>query len=113
MQTAAGSGSGRKEVRQMEKAMQKGQMGDLPLEELNQKEQELSQRLLRLEAMEKEIREKEKKLKETEKAKKQILLRLSPSLWNEIAKWADEDFRSINGQIEYLLSDCVRQRKKG
>ena len=97
----------------MEKAMQKGQMGDLPLEELDQKEQELSQRLLRLEAMEKEIREKEKKLKETEKAKKQILLRLSPSLWNEIAKWADEDFRSINGQIEYLLSDCVRQRKKG
>ena len=53
MQTAAGSGSGRKEVRKMEKAMQKGQMGDLPLEELNQKEQELSQRLLRLEAMEK------------------------------------------------------------
>ena len=93
--------------------MQKGQMGDLPLEELDQKEQELSQRLLRLEAMEKEIREKEKKLKETEKAKKQILLRLSPSLWNEIAQWADEDFRSINGQIEYLLSDCVRQRKKG
>lgn len=113
MQTAAGSGSGRKEVRKMEKAMQKGQMGDLSLEELDQKEQELSQRLLRLEAMEKEIREKEKKLKETEKAKKQILLRLSPSLWNEIAKWADEDFRSINGQIEYLLSDCVRQRKKG
>ncbi len=113
MQTAAGSGFGRKEVRKMEKAMQKGQMGDLSLEELDQKEQELSQRLLRLEAMEKEIREKEKKLKETEKAKKQILLRLSPSLWNEIAKWADEDFRSINGQIEYLLSDCVRQRKKG
>ena len=113
MQTAAGSGFGRKEGRKMEKAMQKGQMGDLPLEELDQKEQELSQRLLRLEAMEKEIREKEKKLKETEKAKKQILLRLSPSLWNEIAKWADEDFRSINGQIEYLLSDCVRQRKKG
>ena len=113
MQTAAGSGFGRKEVIKMEKAMQKGQMGDLPLEELDQKEQELSQRLLRLEAMEKEIREKEKKLKETEKAKKQILLRLSPSLWNEIAKWADEDFRSINGQIEYLLSDCVRQRKKG
>ena len=65
MQTAAGSGFGRKEVRKMEKAMQKGQMGDLPLEELDQKEQELSQRLLRLEAMEKEIREKEKKLKET------------------------------------------------
>lgn len=84
----------------------------LSLEELEQREQELSGRLQRLKAMEEEIRNKEKKLKETEKAKKQILLRLSPSLWNEIAKWAEEDFRSINGQIEYLLSDCVRQRKK-
>ena len=84
----------------------------LSLEELEQREQELSGRLQRLKAMEEEIRNKEKKLKETEKAKKQILLRLSPSLWNEIARWAEEDFRSINGQIEYLLSDCVRQRKK-
>lgn len=30
----------------------------------------------------------------------------------EIAKWADDDFRSINGQIEYLLSEAVRKRKK-
>lgn len=85
---------------------------NLSLEELEKKEQELSGRLQRLKAMEEEIRNKEKKLKETEKAKKQILLRLSPSLWNEIAKWAEEDFRSINGQIEYLLSDCVCKRKK-
>lgn len=84
----------------------------LSLDELEQREQELFERLQRLKAMEEEIRDKEKKLKETEKAKKQILLRLSPSLWNEIARWAEEDFRSINGQIEYLLSDCVRQRKK-
>lgn len=84
----------------------------LSLEELEQREQKLSGRLQRLKAMEEEIRDKEKKLKETEKVKKQILLRLSPSLWNEIARWAEEDFRSINGQIEYLLSDCVRQRKK-
>lgn len=47
-----------------------------------------------------------------EKAKKQILLRLSPSLWNELASWSEEDFRSINGQIEFLLADCVRKRKK-
>lgn len=45
--------------------------------------------------------------------KKQILLRLSSSLWQEIASWAEDDFRSINGQIEYLLTECVRQRKKG
>lgn len=92
--------------------MKEDRKESLSLEELEQREQELSGRLWRLKAMEEELRDKEKKLKETEKAKKQILLRLSPSLWNEIARWAEEDFRSINGQIEYLLSDCVRQRKK-
>ena len=44
-----------------------------------------------------------------EKAKKQLLLRLSPTLWQELASWAEDDFRSINGQIEYLLTDAVRQ----
>lgn len=46
-----------------------------------------------------------------DKAKKQVLLRLSSSLWEELARWADDDFRSINGQIEYLLTDCVRKRR--
>ncbi|MEI8199081.1 MAG: Arc family DNA-binding protein [Eubacteriales bacterium] len=45
--------------------------------------------------------------------KKQLLLRLSPSLWQDLAAWAEDDFRSINGQIEYLLSESVMQRKKG
>ena len=44
--------------------------------------------------------------------KKQIPLRLSPKLYEALAAWAEEDFRSVNGQIEYLLSECVRQRKK-
>jgi len=44
--------------------------------------------------------------------KKQIPLRLSKKLYEQIAAWAEDDFRSINGQIEYLLSECVRQRKK-
>ena len=44
--------------------------------------------------------------------KKQIPLRLSEKLYNDIAAWASDDFRSVNGQIEYLLSECVRQRKK-
>ncbi|MBP5489271.1 MAG: PTS ascorbate transporter subunit IIC [Lachnospiraceae bacterium] len=44
--------------------------------------------------------------------KKQIPLRLSESLYNAIAAWAEDDFRSVNGQIEYLLTECVRQRKK-
>lgn len=44
--------------------------------------------------------------------KKQIPLRLSASLYNDLAAWAEDEFRSVNGQIEYLLTDCVRQRKK-
>ena len=47
-----------------------------------------------------------------EKKQKQVLLRLSPTLWNELASWAEDDFRSINGQIEYLLTECVKKRKK-
>lgn len=47
-----------------------------------------------------------------EKAKKQVPLRLSASLWNDLAQWAEDDFRSINGQIEYLLTECVKYRKK-
>ena len=44
--------------------------------------------------------------------KKQIPLRLSEKLYADISAWAEDDFRSVNGQIEYLLSECVRQRKK-
>lgn len=49
---------------------------------------------------------------ETEIGKKQVPLRLSPKLYAAIAAWAEDDFRSVNGQIEYLLTECVRQRKK-
>lgn len=44
--------------------------------------------------------------------KKQVPLRLSAKLYDAIASWAEDDFRSVNGQIEYLLTECVRQRKK-
>ena len=47
-----------------------------------------------------------------EKDKKQLVLRLSPTLWEEISRWADDDFRSINGQIEYLLTEAVKKRRK-
>jgi hypothetical protein len=46
-----------------------------------------------------------------EKEKKQVPLRLSPPLWAEIARWAEDDFRSVNGQIEYILSEAVKKRK--
>nr|WP_308506524.1 hypothetical protein [uncultured Agathobaculum sp.] len=47
-----------------------------------------------------------------EKAKKQVPLRLSASLYDELARWAEDEFRSVNGQIEYLLTEAVRRRRK-
>lgn len=84
-------------------------------EDLNAKEAHLEERLKKITELETEIKKREKaiKEKEKEKAKKQVLLRLSPSLWDDIAAWAEEDFRSINGQIEYLLTESVRNHKKG
>lgn len=43
--------------------------------------------------------------------KKQVPLRLSPSLYAALVRWAEEDFRSLNAQIEYLLSECVKERR--
>ena len=45
-------------------------------------------------------------------AKKQVPLRLSNELYQELVKWAESDFRSVNGQIEYLLTECVKQHNK-
>lgn len=45
--------------------------------------------------------------------KKQIPLRVSESLYTELERWASDEFRSVNGQIEYLLTECVNYRKKG
>lgn len=50
-------------------------------------------------------------LEKRNKEKKQIPLRLSPSLYAELMQWAEADFRSLNGQIEYLLTECIRHRK--
>jgi hypothetical protein len=59
-----------------------------------------------------DISENEKTPNNKESSKKQILLRLAPNLWNQIASWAEDDFRSINGQIEYLLSEAVKARSR-
>ena len=82
-------------------------------EQLSRKEEQLAARLARITDMEAQVLKREKALKEKEKAKKQVLLRLAPSLWDEIAAWAEDDFRSINSQIEYLLTEAVRERRKG
>ena len=81
-------------------------------EELRLKEEQLAARMERLEQLEAQIIKKEKAAKEKEKAKKQVLLRLAPSLWDEIAAWAEDDFRSINAQIEFMLTEAVKNRKK-
>jgi hypothetical protein len=44
--------------------------------------------------------------------KKQLPLRLSGKLYAEIAAWAEDEVRSVNGQIEYLLTECVKMRKR-
>ena len=44
--------------------------------------------------------------------KKQVPLRLNEQLYNALAEWAEDDFRSVNVQIEYMLTECVKQRKK-
>jgi hypothetical protein len=47
-----------------------------------------------------------------EEEKKSLVLRLSKSLWKDMVQWAQEDFRSLNGQIEFLLTEAVNKRKK-
>lgn len=49
---------------------------------------------------------------EKKETKKQVPLRLSATLYNELMRWAEDDFRSVNGQIEYLLTECIKWRKK-
>ena len=44
--------------------------------------------------------------------KKTVLLRLNPKAWEEINRWAEEEFRSVNGQIEYILDEALRKRRK-
>lgn len=74
------------------------------------REEQLQDRLARIKALEDEVLAREAALKQREGAKKQVLLRLSPTLWQQIASWAEDDFRSINSQIEFILSEAVRQR---
>jgi hypothetical protein len=40
---------------------------------------------------------------------KRFLLRLDPDLFEALRRWADDDLRSINGQIEFLLTDQARR----
>ena len=45
--------------------------------------------------------------------KKSFLLRIPPDLWTELEKWAADELRSVNGQIEFILRQAVARRKRG
>lgn len=45
--------------------------------------------------------------------RKAFLIRIDPQLLKELEGWAQEELRSVNGQIEYLLKQAVNKRKKG
>ena len=44
------------------------------------------------------------------KPQKKFLLRVNPALYREIEAWAQQEMRSVNGQIEYLLKESVKKR---
>ncbi len=44
-------------------------------------------------------------------ARKSFLLRLPPDLWEEVNRWAQDELRSVNSQIEYILRQAVRKRR--
>ena len=77
---------------------------------IDEREEKLKKRLEEIEVLEHELKERERALQSSEKAKKQVLLRLAPTLWDQISAWAQDDFRSINSQIEFLLTEAVKQR---
>ena len=43
--------------------------------------------------------------------RKNFPLRIDPKLWTELESWAQQEFRSVNGQIEFLLREAVNRRK--
>jgi len=43
--------------------------------------------------------------------RKPFLLRIDPELWSELERWAQDELRSVNGQIEFLLRQAVQQRR--
>ena len=48
---------------------------------------------------------------ENQDKKKQVPLRISEKLFADLSAWAKDDFRSLNGQIEFLLTEAVKKRK--
>ena len=45
------------------------------------------------------------------KERKAFLMRIDPALWAELDAWAQDDLRSVNGQVEMILKQAVMKRK--
>ena len=45
-------------------------------------------------------------------SKKDLRLRVNPKLYDELMEWSAEELRSMNGLVEYLLTEAVKKRKK-
>ena len=46
------------------------------------------------------------------KERKSFLLRMDPKLYEALEAWAQQELRSLNGQIEYLLKEAVAKHRK-
>jgi len=44
--------------------------------------------------------------------KKAFVLRVNPEMLKELEAWAQQDFRSLNGQIEYILSEALKKQRR-
>ena len=44
--------------------------------------------------------------------RKHFALRIDPALWEELEAWAQDELRSVNGQIEYILREAVKKRRR-
>jgi hypothetical protein len=45
-------------------------------------------------------------------SKKKILIRIDPELHENLRKWAEDEFRSVNGQIEFLLNNALKGKNR-
>lgn len=44
--------------------------------------------------------------------KKSFVLRIDPETFKQIEKWADDEFRSVNGQLEWMITQSLKQNKR-
>lgn len=45
------------------------------------------------------------------KERKAFLMRIDPALWAELESWAQDELRSVNGQVEMILRQAIQKRK--